>query len=276
MKILSLIILIVAAPAVYAQTLSGICTDLSGNPVEYVTIGIAGTATGTISDRRGNFSLHIPESLRRDSLHFSHISFETGVYSVEKLLGEPDPAGLKIRLRPADFQLETAVVRPQARVVNLNSRGSRMPGLTVTYHFNSYRHDIGQIIELPRKSRIRELELDISSSMEKLVVRVLLYSVKNSEISGKMKLIPLISSPRYVDVEGSGKMQGYLVDFKDEIIETEDPVYVRLELVERSGSGIVSFPAYSGTTKYFIDMHTARIDKYPIGIGLRLRGSMLK
>lgn len=277
MKYLLLLALTVAAPGVYAQTVTGICTDLSGNPIEYVTIGIQGAATGTISGHQGRFSLHIPDSLKQNSLLFSHLSFETGVYPIERLTAEQNPANLHIGLSRRDFQIATVEVRHSAlKTINLNSRGTRMPGLTVNYDFENFGHNIGQVIELPRKSLIRELDFSVNNSFEKLVIRVSLYGVKNSDVPGKAQLVPLIRSPRYVEISNSGKMQRHSVDFRDEAVEAEGPLYVRLELVEKAGSGTLLFPAYSGTEKYFINLHTGRTDKFPIGIGLRLRGSLLK
>lgn len=155
--------------------------------------------------------------------------------------------------------------------------GTRLPGLRVHYDFNNhFGHNIGQLIALPGKSVIRQVAFSIDNSFEKLVVAVELYRLNVSEGTREVELVPLIRSPRYVEVGNGGKTEEYSIDFEEDAIETDGPVYVRLELVEKSGPGEVAFSAWGRATKIFVDKHTGQVMSFPLGIGIRLRGSLLK
>ena len=57
-----------------AVIVSGTVTDLNGEPLPGVTVSVAGSTTGTVSDLDGKYSISVPEGT---TLRFSFIGFET-------------------------------------------------------------------------------------------------------------------------------------------------------------------------------------------------------
>jgi len=66
---------LVVGQAKAQQIISGKITDLKGNPLPYVNIGIKGGKTGTVSNSEGLYTLNIPDQLLKDSVTFSCIGF---------------------------------------------------------------------------------------------------------------------------------------------------------------------------------------------------------
>ena len=109
-----------------AAPISGQCVDAAGQPVEYVSVGIRQTGTGTISDRYGVFTLRVPDSLMNRSLSFSHLSFEPHTVPLAEFSGAEN-AQRRIVLTPYAFALGEITVMPQKmKIVNLNKRGVRL------------------------------------------------------------------------------------------------------------------------------------------------------
>ncbi len=82
-------------------TVAGRVVDNNGNPLPGTTVSIAGTASGTVTDAQGNYSIDVP---LKGVLVFSFIGFVTV---------EEEVAGrtvIDVRLRTATFGIEAVVV----------------------------------------------------------------------------------------------------------------------------------------------------------------------
>ncbi len=72
---LLLLALCISVMAYAQQTVSGVVTDESGNPLPGVTVMVEGTTTGTVTGSEGNYSLELPNNAT--TLVFSFIGMET-------------------------------------------------------------------------------------------------------------------------------------------------------------------------------------------------------
>lgn len=111
-------VLVGSALSVFAQTtLRGQVTDDTSAPVAYVSIGIPGTAAGTVSDENGRFLLEIPEKAA-DSVQFYHLGFEKK--TLPRTVWEPADREVRVALTPAVIALREVEIRPdQGRTVLL-------------------------------------------------------------------------------------------------------------------------------------------------------------
>ncbi|HEX5555470.1 MAG TPA: SusC/RagA family TonB-linked outer membrane protein, partial [Chitinophagaceae bacterium] len=57
------------------NTITGVVTDSTGQPLVGVTVKVKGTAVGTVTDAEGNFSLEVPEN--NSTLEVSYIGYKT-------------------------------------------------------------------------------------------------------------------------------------------------------------------------------------------------------
>lgn len=274
MKLSFLLLLTMMSSGLFGQTLTGNCINSTGAPAEYVNIGLYGHNIGTVSDADGRFSITIPDSLRNRSLVFSHVSYEPFTADITEL---KDLSPLTITLQEKAFDIQSVVVRPTGRTINLNSRGIRMPGMNVTYTFNLYAilDNIGQMFDLRQKSRINEMHLDITqNTFDELILRLVLYQVENPT-TDSMTFRPLTPVPLYVYPDKSDNKQHILWDISEYCIETDGTVYTSIELVKRSPEGQIRFPAYSKSSKWFVNFEKGIFKEYPIGIGIVLKGTEL-
>ena len=47
----------------------------TGIPISSATVGVRGTSIGSITNQNGDFKLSLPDSLKNDSITFSHIGY---------------------------------------------------------------------------------------------------------------------------------------------------------------------------------------------------------
>lgn len=77
-KLLSVILLLCVGVLAFAQnTLKGVVKDEAGNPLEGVTVMVAGTTNGTITDAGGKYSLSVPDGA---TIEYSCIGLESFSY----------------------------------------------------------------------------------------------------------------------------------------------------------------------------------------------------
>lgn len=82
-------------------TLTGIVSDINGNPIPGATVSVAGTAIGTASDLDGKYSISVPEG---STLVFSFIGFESQQITVG------DRSVIDVTLREDISSLDEVVV----------------------------------------------------------------------------------------------------------------------------------------------------------------------
>jgi hypothetical protein len=86
--------------------ISGTVLDRENKPIEFATIRIAGTAIGTNSDLKGNYSLQVAE---KDTIEviFSCIGYREAKH---KLIEPKGSLTLNVKLQPADYMLDEVEV----------------------------------------------------------------------------------------------------------------------------------------------------------------------
>ena len=264
----------------------GVCVDSLGEPVEYVNIGIANTSCGIMTNAQGHFSFNIPDSLLEKSVTFSHISYENYTMPISELIRDLSKTnnigedGFKIILAANSYSLQTVVVtaskNKNTRIINLNSRGVRIPKGYGMYEYpNTHKDDdryknFGVLFDLKNKTWIRQIELDIfKSTFDTLRYRVVAYRVENDNYT------PIIHAPYYFNIEKSDEKQHIECNLSDLNICEQGTIYIGFETVKVS-KGRFFLPAFAMTNTYFRNMATGGEYKRPFGFGLQVKGSVLK
>jgi hypothetical protein len=106
LTLLLFVILTYTRPS-FSSTISGTVTDAkTGNPLEYVSVFLAGTTNGTVTKQDGSFSLTV-SSGGSVELVATHLGYQTATYLLSGLgLNKP----LAIPLQEKDLQLSTVNV----------------------------------------------------------------------------------------------------------------------------------------------------------------------
>jgi len=101
--------LVNTAPVDSFFTIAGTILDrITGEPVIYATINVAGTSLTTVSNKNGKFMMRLPDSLRRDTIRFSHIGYVNRQIEASLLDG-----------RNIDFFLDQKIIPLQEIVVRV-------------------------------------------------------------------------------------------------------------------------------------------------------------
>ena len=266
--------------------ISGACVNSLGEPVEYVNIGVMDTHWGIMTNDQGHFSLNIPDSLLEKSVTFSHISYENYTIPISELIKDFSQTnnigeeGLKVVLTDNSYSLQEVVVtaskNKKTKIINLNSKGVRIPRGSGMYEYPSTRKDddgyrnLGVLLDLKNKTWIRQIELDIfKSTFDTLTFRVVAYRVENDIYT------PIIHTPYYFNIEKSDEKQHIECNLSDFNIYEQGTIYIGIETVKVS-KGMFSLPAFTMTNTYYRNMATGGEYKRPFGFGLQVKGSALK
>ena len=104
--VLSFLLFFIFTPTLKAQVLQGKVVDAkTAEPIPFVSLGIVGTTTATVTNENGEFILKtekLPVKLRFS--HVSYLLFETNITETQTLL--------TIKLIPAAINLNEVVIRP--------------------------------------------------------------------------------------------------------------------------------------------------------------------
>ena len=97
------------APATPGRTLPGQVRDgKTGAPVSFASIGIRGTATGTVSNLDGGFALFVPAGHAHDTVQVSCLGYTTVRYALAR---QPPGQRLVVALTPQAHMLGEVIVR---------------------------------------------------------------------------------------------------------------------------------------------------------------------
>lgn len=105
-------------------TISGKVLDTANNPIEYASVTISATRTGTITNKLGEFLLKGPARYEKDTLFISFLGFETqkrAIASINKL------EVLIIKLVETPFILEEVVVKPIDPLILIQTAIANIP-----------------------------------------------------------------------------------------------------------------------------------------------------
>lgn len=190
MKKLYLFILLFSLDlSVFAQgTITGrIINSETNEKVPYVSIGIEGKTTGTVSNNAGEFSLKISENISpSDSITFSSIGFKTVKFALADL-SEMDN---KINLVPVVYELEGFTVTNRTTKNIILGRNQKGSGMFECPFFISYELDskdrisreIGMLFKTKNDCRVNSANFFVKrNNYTSVKFRLTFYSVENDQ-----------------------------------------------------------------------------------------------
>lgn len=269
-----------SALPLYGQRIEGRVFSEKGTPVEYVGIGIDGKNVGTVSDAEGYFSIALPDSLDRENLTFSHISFVPRSLPVTELKEEYARQG-GINVSMQEYALEIEPIRvghKQGRLRQLNKTGIRMNNGVLVHQrpspveyptFNSELRGVefGTRFTINREAWIREVSFRVlKNTFDSLVLRIGAYRVEDTTF------VPLMSEPVYIDVAISDQSREFVCDLSQLGIRTRGETYIGLEIVQAGKKGRLECPLYLPTPMYLRETSRGELLRRTGAPGIRIRG----
>lgn len=226
----SLFLVLQITSCIFAQTrVSGRLINTQQQPLGYVSIGIAGTSVGTVSDEQGSFELFLPAE---GEVLFSLIGYRPLKISTTTLkTRKPDQP---IVLEEQPFQL------PEIRISNreqvTKTIGGEKVNTSMSTNFaigskpsQNLGAEIGRKFNLPKAAcRLEKYRFYLQSNFESVKFRVNVYSLKDME-----NLLP-----QNIYYATMGKVNGWIeVDLTPYDIVINEDVVVSIQWIESKGKG---------------------------------------
>ncbi len=183
--ILITLLLLVAWSAAGQRTFTGRTITADGMAVEGVSISIENSGVGTTSDRRGVFSLRIPEGLKNDTISVTHVAYEEIKVPVATLGGD-----ITFTLTPHSLEAEEVLVEGgRARRVTIDQRGNRAQLWSWT--FSEELAEFGTYIDIEDNFLVHSFRVKTLSPVENLNVifkaELMVYRVYDGYMAGVMR-----------------------------------------------------------------------------------------
>ncbi|HSI89715.1 MAG TPA: carboxypeptidase-like regulatory domain-containing protein, partial [Adhaeribacter sp.] len=173
--------------------LQGSITDEAGRELAYVSIGIAGTSTGTVSKPDGSFRLLLPAVPNpTDTLRISHIGYQTLSFPLEKTVDKTSEK-LSFTLYPATRQLTTIEIKPGE--TKRKTFGSRREHTVISTNFaitdqplQNLGAAIGKRFNLKGKPHfLQELNMFVAyNNFDTVVFRLQVHKLRNGKPAGSL------------------------------------------------------------------------------------------
>lgn len=250
---------------------NGRITDENGEAVEYATIGIPGTAYGTLSGIDGCFSLTLPQECR-DTLVASHVSYgDTKIPSIV-YMNEGDTLTVTMHSRQLD---ELVVYNGKRKKGKLMGKGMRIAGAVAEWNISHIGCEVGSVISTDKVFEVREIKFKVlSNSLKGVKFSVNIYKAneEKSEFTG------ITAKPIYIDIPTCQSKKEYTIEPEEDIYLEPGTYYVSLKLVDTERSepqeGQILFPLYLKSS-YIRKGPVEELEKIPMNLGLQVKGYIM-
>jgi hypothetical protein len=229
----------------------GMIVDMNNKPVKYVDIGIERKGLGTVSDANGVFSLVVPDSLKDESLTFSHFSYYTRHISISEI-----KRNQAISLEERVVDLPEVSVNPQKISFKRLKKGIKMLG---DMQITGLGGSTGVVLNIRKESLLKHVEFEVKScSYDSVIIRLDINKIQSESLSlGDTYL----SNHVYETVRKSYKSKTCKINMTDDTLLKKGTIYIFLECVAYHGKGEIHF---SMNTKagYIKETPMALLEKY--------------
>lgn len=264
----SILILLVITFCCAVQTVAkvkvqGSVVDAFGKAIEYVSVIAVDDSIGVIADANGQFELEVSSEAVR--LAFSHVSYEGVTVKVIEL-----SSNNKVVMREKSVSLSDVSIVTSKKLKTITGKGMRGPGNVAISGINQSIREVGSVTSVGKSSTVEKITIPIvGCSYDKCKLSLHFY-----EIDGN-RFIPVQHIPIYISVDKCGKRLLAVEPTEKIILRKGRRYFVSVSLVELTGNGSVTFPAYF-KSGYVRNLESGRQKKLPISLGLEITGREVK
>lgn len=235
----------------------------SNSPIEFVNIGFPKKGVGTVSSENGEFVLIVPDSLKSDSIVFSHINYKT-----KKIKLEANSS--VIPLTVADKELPEVVIIPNKIKSKWINKGFGIPASSM---LSNLGEEVGIPLDFKKEVLLRQAKIKVKScSYDSVIVRVNLYDLSDGTVGNLISTKPL-----YTTIKKNKKTQEYILDFVESIKIRKGSILLSMECVAYYGddNSKIVFPTNTGAG-YSRSVSLGNFDKIPFNTGMSLKVTYLE
>lgn len=165
--------------------LGRVLEESTGEALPYVSIGIPGTAIGTVAGPEGFFRLEIPEKTAltvRDSIQFSLLGYASK--SVSPLSWPAAPQVQELRLKPSNLQLREVLIRPDDTRLEVLGKESMKARMVVNFAIQgkinqNLGSEVGRRFKIQKPARLETFRFYIAdNNFDTVRFRINVYDLK--------------------------------------------------------------------------------------------------
>ena len=199
------ILLLVASIQAEGETIQGsVINSLTGEPLEYVNIGIVGFPVGTVTNASGNFTLNVTNQSPESIVRISMIGFKPVSFTIRELADR----SAQIELTEEAYELEAVIISPKGKIRDVGVKNRAL--LKVCGWGGTQRgkgHEIGLKIDLgesPVKLKSLHLRLhsqSFDSSLFRLHIRTINNNIPDKELLKENIFIGVSEEKGWVEID---------------------------------------------------------------------------
>lgn len=240
----------------------------TGQPIEYVSIGIEKASIATVSNDDGSFAFAVSKQHDKDTIRFSSI----GYHNYRIPVSEFKKSGERlIQLSPKDValkQVEINSIKLKARTLGNTYSNTK---LNAGFHSNKKGHEIGVLLKINKPTFLEELNINlVKCSYNKLFYRLNIYRELED---GKYENI--LKEPIYIDQQITELTPTITVSLAQHNIVVDSNTMVSIEHVRNMGDGWLTFSANQnfarGATCYYRTTNFGEWEKSPYKFGFSVK-----
>ena len=227
MKRLLFAFLLLVATSIAAQDIrvKGRIVSEEGTAVEYATIGIPGTKSGTLSGIDGAFELTLAQECN-DTIAVSHVSY--GDVKLPATVYNECNETLIVTMQPRELQ-ELTVYNGKRKKAKLTNRGMRFAGGVTQWTTEKLGYEIGSIIDVKRVFEVEEILFStVLNNIENARLSINIYMIDETESD----FSNVMHHPIYVDIPVSEKKNEHVIAVKENIFLESGRYYVAVKFVD--------------------------------------------
>lgn len=247
------------------QTIKGHIVDESGQNVEFASIYVDSICL--MSDKYGNFSLEIPDGMKKEMV-ISHVSYYT--YRIP-FVEYSNKKELNLTLKEKVSNLSDVTIVSEKKQKCIVGGGVRAPGDVAFHNIQNTQYETGPLFSVNKDWRVRNAILSVQKcTYAYCTIRLVIY-----EILG-MQFVPLLHRPIYVQVLKNSDKKNYSVFIEEPLkLQPNHKYYLGVAVVASSGNGEIHFPAYfrKGCVR---NLFKDRKKSFPVTLGISLYGIPLR
>lgn len=240
MRFILISLILCCQPASAQITIEGIVHDTHHNPLEYVSVGITGTSSGSISDQHGYFRFMCDSDALSDSIKYTILGFIDKTFSVKDFITDKKDSLLLIE---SPFELNETVITPQGLQPGIIGNKNTDARMKVNFYIsnredNNLGSEIGRRIRISKETVIEKFNFYLAyNNFDTVTFRINIYSIKGGK-PFKNLLTKNILKTIY------NKETGWMrVDLTEQYLTVNDDIIVSIEWVGCSQKGkLLSLP----------------------------------
>lgn len=249
-------------------TIKGRIVGEEGAAVEYATIGIPGTKSGTLSGIDGEFELTLPHECN-DTIVASHVSY--GDVKIPAASYRNNGEALIVKMQPKILK-ELTVYDGKRKKARLSNRGMKVAGGVTQWTTEKLGYEIGSIINVKRVFEVEELLFStVLNNIENARLSINIYLMDETESN----FSNVMHHPIYVDIPVSEKKNEHVIAVKENIFLEPGRYYVAVKFVDgkkqTDKKDIMLFPLYLKGS-YIRNSPVDIPEKIPVNLGLEIKG----